>query len=367
MEESNSIKDVNGTEENEEQILPTSDLIEVNANFNKEGNGDVIKDLGLGEILGSKSETSITKVPTNLVMEDNADIFKDSGLGETLGSKSQTSLKEVPNITEGKGEEGRGLTNESGLEVSKDAELYVHEDNVVIPENVINSDILEDVVPSVIEDSGVEISEIIEKELIPDLPVDFQMPMMLTESEIVSDDFLLDQELLKNELKGTDSRPCSKTSALQGIPSEEIRPPSTIEMEKEISSYTVNQIIHVFVEDILNSVQNIVDARETIVTDEFSLSHTSAPSHLEISPPSNSTLSDLEVSQVCCTQEQTRTMELPLRSRIVTAPSLSLENLDPDNPLMRRFQAALNAHLQRQKSRIAGELLEMVRFITTYF
>jgi hypothetical protein len=39
------------------------------------------------------------------------------------------------------------------------------------------------------------------------------------------------------------------------------------------------------------------------------------------------------------------------------------EVLDPDHPLMKRFQAALKNHLERQYSRLSDEVLELVSLI----
>jgi hypothetical protein len=61
------------------------------------------------------------------------------------------------------------------------------------------------------------------------------------------------------------------------------------------------------------------------------------------------------------TQEQT--CELPDRVPGWQLKDDDPEVLDPDHPLMRRFQAALKNHLERQYSRLSEEVLELVSSI----
>lgn len=66
----------------------------------------------------------------------------------------------------------------------------------------------------------------------------------------------------------------------------------------------------------------------------------------------------LEHDDEVLTHEQT--CELPDRVSGCQREGDDPEVLDPDHPLMKRFQAALRNHLERQYSRLSQEVLELV-------
>uniref|UniRef100_A0A1B6C4I5 Coiled-coil domain-containing protein 40 n=1 Tax=Clastoptera arizonana TaxID=38151 RepID=A0A1B6C4I5_9HEMI len=199
----------------------------------------------------------------------------------------------------------------------------------------------------------------INEELSPIESSEFQIEFSPYNEEILSDHTnIIDQE---SEYVGsnisTDKQIISKDSI------EENKSLTDIESKTTLFHSTVNIKEGEFSNKIFESAQSQTDEKNITVKEEPSQEDYSytIKSILEESHPSLSDL-DLEITQACC-EDITTTQQPEMDGEIdhqhpdftITPP----ENMNPDNHLMKRFQIALNAHLQRQKSRIAAEILEM--------